>query len=100
MKECKLTQNAKDLVRRMLEFEPKRRLELKNLWSQKFFEVGYTPTALNETVFSRAPDLTTEGKRKAIPSESGQEANTKARVDPYYDLVSLYRNTDSYGADS
>lgn len=99
MDECILIPNAKDLVRRMLEFEPTKRLQLKNLRHQEVFKVGYTPTALTEVAFDRVPDLTTDGKCKAIPSESGQMANTKARLDSYCDLAILYRNTDSYKAD-
>ncbi|KAF9143590.1 hypothetical protein BGX30_015250 [Mortierella sp. GBA39] len=99
MKECKLKPNAKDLVMLMLEFDPKKRLQLKNLSRQKFFNVGYSPTVLNEGVFKSMPDFTTDGKRKAIPSESEQAVNTKAKLDPYCDPAILYRNTDSYEAD-
>ena len=99
MDECKLKQTAKDLVRLMLEFDPKKRLQLKNLCRQKFFKFGYSPTVLNEDVFKAVPDLTTDGKRKAIPSESEQEANMKAKLDPYCDLAILHRNTDSYETD-
>ncbi|KAG9062452.1 hypothetical protein KI688_005367 [Linnemannia hyalina] len=107
MNECKLKPNAKDLVKLMLEFDPKKRLHLKNLSSHKFFTLGYFPTVLNEDVFHSVPDFITDGKRKAIPSESEQEVNTKVnakvntkvKLDPYCDLAILYRNTDSYEAD-
>ena len=56
-------------------------------------------TMLNEDVFKGVPGLTIDGKRKATPSVSEQEANTKAKLDPYCDLAILYRNTDSYEAD-
>ncbi|KAG9065799.1 hypothetical protein KI688_002096 [Linnemannia hyalina] len=48
MDERKLNLNAKDLVRLMLEFDPKKRQQLKNLYLQKVFKFGYSPTVLNE----------------------------------------------------
>lgn len=50
MDECKLRSNAKGVVRLMLEFEPKKRVTLKNLRLQKFFMFECCPSGLYEDV--------------------------------------------------
>ncbi|KAH7048896.1 kinase-like domain-containing protein [Linnemannia elongata] len=77
--ECKLKPDAKGLVRLVLDFDSKNRPQLTSLRRQKFFKLGYCPTILSEDVFQGKPDLTTDGKLKAIPSESEQKVYTKTK---------------------
>ncbi|KAG0066664.1 hypothetical protein BGZ89_007042 [Linnemannia elongata] len=77
--ECKLKPDAKGLVRLVLDFDSKNRPQLTSLRRQKFFKPGYCPTILSEDVFQGKPDLTTDEKRKAIPSESEQKVYTKTK---------------------
>ncbi|KAK5799154.1 kinase-like domain-containing protein [Linnemannia elongata] len=77
--ECKIKPDAKGLVRLVLDFDSKNRPQLTSLRRQKFFKLGYCPTILSEDVFQGKPDLTTDGKRMAIPSESEQKVYTKTK---------------------
>ncbi|KAF8949497.1 hypothetical protein BGZ47_000038 [Haplosporangium gracile] len=92
----KLKPNAKELIKLMVEFMPEKRLELKNFRRQNFFNFGYFLKVMSEDGFKGAPELPTDGKRKAVPSESEQETDTKTKLDHYWNLAIFYCNTDSY----
>ncbi|KAG0260729.1 hypothetical protein BGZ95_004366 [Linnemannia exigua] len=112
--ECKLSPDAKKLVTKLLDFDPKARQSLATLSCQDFMMYGYCPKNLGEEVFDQDPEFVTEGKRKAEKSEAdertmakikldvNEEAAVKVKLDlddPFCDTAVLYRNTDSYEAD-
>jgi hypothetical protein len=66
--ECKLGSDTKDLVKVMLEFEPKKRVRLKYLHLQNVLQVWLLPSGQEEGVmFEGVPDFTIEGKCKCSP---------------------------------
>ncbi|KAF9086489.1 hypothetical protein BGX23_008838 [Mortierella sp. AD031] len=118
---CVLSRYAKDLVVRLLDFNPKSRLPLKNLRHQKFFITGHWPKELDESVFDKAPNFATKknNKRKKISREKAdkdeERAQTKAKHDrvpdhvpdhvhayddPYVDLSTLYDSGSEHDAKS
>ncbi|KAF9323377.1 hypothetical protein BGZ91_003620 [Linnemannia elongata] len=96
--ECKLKPDAKGLVRLVLDFDSKNRSQLTSLRREKFFKLGYCPTILSEDVFKGKPDLTTDGKRKAIRQSRTRKSTRRPSRTPYCDLA-IHCNTDSCEAD-
>jgi hypothetical protein len=85
------------MLQGLLKFEPKHRLQLKNLRRYEFFTSGYCPDKLDEGVIWNTLNFINEDKRK--PEVEEDTANTKARYnDPYCDTSVLYRTTSSIEA--
>ncbi|KAF9088621.1 Serine/threonine-protein kinase plk1 [Mortierella sp. GBA35] len=102
MEEAEMSSYAKELIDRLLSFDPEERPMLNTMGRQKFFKTGYCPKELDESVFERHPNLVTERKRKKTASEKAdkEEARAKLRAkydhdDPYVDLTTLIYSSDS-----
>ncbi|KAF9138863.1 Cell cycle serine/threonine-protein kinase cdc5/MSD2 [Linnemannia schmuckeri] len=93
-----MNDDAKVLLRRLMNFEPKERPAVKAMVRESFFTKGYCPTSLNDSVFDTVPDFVNDGKRKLEIGED--KANTKAKHEvSYCDLSVLHRTTNSLEAD-
>ncbi|KAG0357698.1 hypothetical protein BGX24_006158 [Mortierella sp. AD032] len=58
------TSNAKEVLRRMLEYDPHTRVKVPLLRTLPFFRQGYCPPSLPESAFDDPPSLMNDGKRQ------------------------------------
>ncbi|KAG0216058.1 polo-like kinase 3 [Mortierella sp. NVP41] len=68
----KMSAKAKDLITRLLNCDPKGRLDLDGIWFDDFFHSGNTPIKLPDTVFDKAPVFPKHHDHDASSAIGGQ----------------------------
>ncbi|KAF9079379.1 Inactive serine/threonine-protein kinase plk5 [Mortierella sp. AD031] len=79
MFEVLMSANAKDLVGRLLDFNPSVRPKLNRMNREKFFITGRCPSALNQSIFDEEPNF--KAIKRKSSSQSRKEERPKAKHD-------------------
>ncbi|KAF9114991.1 hypothetical protein BGW39_003169, partial [Mortierella sp. 14UC] len=78
-KDFDATSNAKDVLRRMLDYDPMTRITLESLRGFAFFHQGYCPTSLPESAFDEPPTFTESDKRQSEGASTREDEGREVK---------------------